>query len=153
MEVMDGGQIGGLETVNRMELHKDHACVCIDCVYVLLMIMMIESLWNCCTRPNAARGTVLTETGVVPFGVWQEEVVLDSVSHAVRVRGGSISRSLSWFCTKQIIFLLKFLQPAVAVDFMMEFGVADRRVEESGLLPDGIITQCKPLFLVISSPI
>jgi hypothetical protein len=46
--------------VNRMELHKDHACVCIDCVCVLLMIMMIESLWNCCTRPNAARGTVLT---------------------------------------------------------------------------------------------
>jgi hypothetical protein len=44
----------------RMELHKDHACVCIGCVCLLLMIMMIESLWNCCTRPNAARGTVLT---------------------------------------------------------------------------------------------
>jgi hypothetical protein len=43
-----------------MELHKDHACVCIGCVCLLLMIMMIESLWNCCTRPNAARGTVLT---------------------------------------------------------------------------------------------
>jgi hypothetical protein len=52
---------GSSKYVNRMELHKDHACVCIDCVCVLLMIMMIDCLWNCCTRPNAARGTVLTK--------------------------------------------------------------------------------------------